>query len=76
MILTAYINGLEATLKQSRDRIKKGDVSVRLSRIFWMVFITFVGFVSSLRAYPTNAGAEGFKPEVQSDMSLQLILTL
>lgn len=60
VILTAYIDGLEATLKRSSDRIKEGDVCICLSRIFWIVFITFVGFVSRLRAYPTNAGAEGF----------------
>jgi hypothetical protein len=37
VILTAYIDGLEATRKRS---IKEGDVSVRLSRVLWMVFIT------------------------------------
>ena len=56
VILTAYIDGLEATLKRSNDRIKEGDVSVHFSLAFWMVFITFVVFVSRLRAYPTNVG--------------------
>jgi len=34
VILTAYIDGLEATLQRNSDRVKEGDVSVCVSPVF------------------------------------------
>jgi hypothetical protein len=58
VILTAYIDGLEATTAKSMERKNKGDISDQLSCAFWMVLIEFVGFISRLRASPTNAVTE------------------
>ena len=54
MILTGYIDGLEATLSKSREREKKGDVSEFVLN-FFIVLIKFAGFLSELCTSPTVA---------------------
>lgn len=58
VILTAYIDGLEATLRKSTERGNEGDVSYWRFRVFWRVLIAFVDFIFRLRASSTNGVTE------------------
>ena len=59
MILTAYIDGLDATLSMSREREKKGDVSQLPFLCVFTVLIKFSGFVAGLCSLPAVAVEKG-----------------